>query len=61
MAKVLHLLTITNVILQMFGFLCTENILNSDPKAKVLSNNLPLKYDPLLYLTTQQHRGVAVV
>lgn len=35
-------------------FLCTENVLNSDPKAKVLKNNLPVQYDPLFYSTAQQ-------
>lgn len=34
--------TITNAIFYMFVFLCIKNTLNGDPKAEILSNNLPL-------------------
>lgn len=32
----------------------------SDGKAQVLQNNLPLKYDPLLYWTTQQRSSYSL-
>lgn len=47
------LITITNDIFDTFVFLFTENVLNSDPKAEVLQNNL-LKYDPLSYWATAE-------
>lgn len=40
---------ISGVIVYVFIFLWTENVLNSDLKAEVLEHNLPLKYGPLLY------------
>lgn len=40
----------------MFIFLCAQNALNFDPKAKLLYNSLPLKdKELLLYGATQQH------
>lgn len=39
----------------LFVLLCADNILSdSGRKAEVLYNNVPLKFDLLLYLTTQQ-------
>lgn len=40
-----------NVIFYIFIILCRENLLNSDSKADVLAdvNNLPVKYDPMLF------------
>lgn len=38
-----------NIIFDIYIFLCTENLKNSDLEAK--AQNLPLKFDPLLYYT----------
>lgn len=46
--------TITTVIFCMLFFMYTENVLNSDAKAQVLLNNVPLKYYSLLCWSTQQ-------
>lgn len=35
-------------------FSCYENKLNSDPKAEIVSNNLPLKIQFVLYCGTQK-------
>lgn len=43
--------------LPLFCFFCVENVLNSDPKAEVLWDNHPLKYNPLYDWTPRQRRS----